>query len=118
MRTAKNQATLVAEVTQVGQVIPKVVAALPKDLDPKGFHAESQRLDASIATVKRLNVELKGAIGEKRGHEKAMRQLLKRVRAAVKGHFGDDSTEYALVGGTRLSERKKPVRKPRQTKAA
>jgi hypothetical protein len=31
---------------------------------------------------------------------------VKRVRAGVKGVFGDDSSEYELVGGTRLSERK------------
>jgi hypothetical protein len=28
------------------------------------------------------------------------------------GTFGDDSSEYEMVGGTRLSDRKRPVRKP------
>ena len=32
--------------------------------------------------------------------------LVKRVRAGVKGNFGDDSSQYEMVGGTRLSERK------------
>ena len=36
---------------------------------------------------------------------------LKRVRSGVKAYFGDDSTQYELVGGTRLSERKSPTRK-------
>jgi hypothetical protein len=31
---------------------------------------------------------------------------VKRVRAGVKGNFGDDSSQYEMVGGTRLSERK------------
>ena len=35
---------------------------------------------------------------------------VKRVRASVKGMYGDDSTQYELVGGTRLSDRK-PVRR-------
>ena len=31
---------------------------------------------------------------------------IKRLRSAVKGIYGDDSSQYELVGGTRLSERK------------
>ena len=37
---------------------------------------------------------------------------IKRVRATVKGVYGDDSSEYELMGGTRLSERRRPVRRP------
>ena len=37
---------------------------------------------------------------------------VKRVRATVKGTFGDDSPEYELMGGTRISERKRPTRRP------
>jgi hypothetical protein len=33
-----------------------------------------------------------------------------RARAGVKFYFGDDSTEYELVGGTRSSERKPRAR--------
>jgi hypothetical protein len=35
---------------------------------------------------------------------------VKRVRAGVKSYFGDDSSQYDRIGGTRLSDRK-PVRK-------
>ena len=35
---------------------------------------------------------------------------VKRVRASVRGIYGDDSTEYDMVGGTRLSDRK-PMRR-------
>ena len=38
----------------------------------------------------------------------------KRVRNAVKGLYGDDSSEYEMVGGKRLSERKPPTRKPKK----
>ena len=34
---------------------------------------------------------------------------IKRVRAGVKSNFGDDSSEFEMVGGTRLSERKPPI---------
>jgi hypothetical protein len=35
---------------------------------------------------------------------------VKRVRAGAKANYGDDSTQYAMVGGTRISERKTPRR--------
>jgi hypothetical protein len=36
---------------------------------------------------------------------------IKRMRATVKGTYGDDSSEYELVGGKRLSDRKKGGRR-------
>ena len=32
--------------------------------------------------------------------------IIKHLRYWIKGHYGDDSSEYEMVGGTRLSERK------------
>ena len=40
---------------------------------------------------------------------------VKRVRASIKGIYGDDSSQYEMVGGTRLSERKSPTRKASTT---
>jgi hypothetical protein len=37
--------------------------------------------------------------------------MVKRARAGIKATFGDDSSEYELVGGTRMSDRKTPARK-------
>ena len=36
---------------------------------------------------------------------------VKRVRSGVKANYGDNSSQYEMVGGTRLSERKSPTRK-------
>ena len=36
---------------------------------------------------------------------------VKRARAGVKATYGDDSSQYEMVGGTRLSERKPPTRR-------
>jgi hypothetical protein len=41
---------------------------------------------------------------------------VKRVRSAIKGVYGDDSTQYEMVGGTRMSERKPRTRKRPATK--
>jgi hypothetical protein len=35
---------------------------------------------------------------------------VKRVRATIKGLYGDDSIQYQMAGGTRLSDRKSPRR--------
>jgi hypothetical protein len=35
---------------------------------------------------------------------------VKRVRAGVKANYGDDSQQYEMVGGKRLSDRKSPRR--------
>jgi hypothetical protein len=40
--------------------------------------------------------------------------IIKRLRSWIKGHYGDDSSEYEMVGGTRLSERKPRARKKAQ----
>ncbi len=40
---------------------------------------------------------------------------VKRVRNGVKANYGDDSSQYEMVGGTRLSERKSPTRKTSTT---
>ncbi len=42
---------------------------------------------------------------------------VKRVRSTVKGIYGDDSSEYEMVGGTRKSERKHPARKTEAAQA-
>ncbi|HXI24140.1 MAG TPA: hypothetical protein VNG71_09785 [Pyrinomonadaceae bacterium] len=44
--------------------------------------------------------------------ESGLKDLNQRILAAVKAQFGPDSSEFELAGGTRRSERKKPVRKP------
>lgn len=38
--------------------------------------------------------------------------MVKRSRASFKGLYGDDSSQYEMVGGTRLSDRKTPRRTP------
>ncbi len=36
---------------------------------------------------------------------------VKRVRNGMKAIYGDDSSQYEMIGGTRTSERKSPTRK-------
>ena len=36
---------------------------------------------------------------------------VKRVRNGIKAVYGDNSSQYEMIGGIRKSERKRPVRK-------
>lgn len=58
---------------------------------------EMSRLEATITGLRNQRDALHTFIWSK----------VKRVRAGVKGTFGDDSSQYEMAGGTRLSERKK-----------
>jgi hypothetical protein len=50
--------------------------------------------------------------------ENSLRDKSKRVLSAVEAQYGPDSTEYEQVGGTRLSERKRPTGRPPTPKPA
>ena len=47
------------------------------------------------------------------GNDKLCRSFIKKILPAVGLKYGTDSSEYEKAGGVRESERKKPVRKPK-----
>ena len=78
------------------------VAALKADLD-KG--AEFQR------TISALEIQLTDQRNRRDAHYGELWKKVKRMRAAVKAIYGDDSSQYEVAGGTRVSERKPRNRK-------
>ena len=58
-----------------------------------------------------LEKQLTDLRNQRDGDNAAMWEKVKRVRSAVKGIYGDDSSQYELVGGTRMSDKKKPAKK-------
>jgi hypothetical protein len=65
------------------------------------LEAQIATLEAQLTDKRNLRDSQFGALWDK----------VKRVRSAVKGTFGDDSSQYELVGGTRMSDRKPSRRK-------
>jgi len=108
---AANDQDHLVEMRRILQVLPKLAAKLPADLDEKSLTGAADDLEKKIGEVKRLNALRTEAMNLRDDAVARINDLTKRVRAAVKGAYGDDSTEYELVGGTRLSDRKRPVRK-------
>jgi hypothetical protein len=77
-------AALSADITQAGQLLSQMNA-----------------LEAQITNLRNQRDALYQALWDK----------VKLVRNGVKANYGDDSSQYEMVGGTRLSERKSPTRK-------
>ena len=64
----------------------------------------------SLRNVELSLVSLENQMTEMRDRRDALQEStwdkVKRVRGGVKAYFGDDSTQYNIIGGTRLSDRK------------
>ena len=56
---------------------------------------------------------LDGKLNDLKGAETELDDLSGRMLAAVGVKYGKNSSEYEKAGGTRTSERKRPVRKPK-----
>jgi hypothetical protein len=65
-------------------------------------------LDVEISKLEKLLAEKRI---QRDGLALAIWEKVKRVRASVRGIYGDDSAQYGHVGGTRMSDRKPRVRK-------
>jgi hypothetical protein len=77
--------------------------------------AASLNTDVTTATALETQIAaLEAQLADKRaGRDAQFNNLwdkVKRARNSIKGSFGDDSSQYKMVGGTRLSDRKSPRR--------
>ncbi len=95
--SAWNQIT--PPLTTVGTLTPAILTA-----------------DVTAATTLESDMtKLEAQLTDKRNQRDALYtgiwDKVKRVRNGVKAIYGDDSSQYEMIGGTRLSERKAPTRK-------
>src|SRR5215212_2961680 len=75
------------------------------------FTAEVSAAAAVVAQITALEAQLADKRNQRDTAYINLWDKVKRVRSAAKGIYGDDSSQYEMVGGTRLSERKSPARK-------
>jgi predicted nucleic acid-binding Zn-ribbon protein len=81
-----------------------------------GLTLASYRAEVTAAQSKQdaynaLLTQVDQAYNEFQDAEKSIRDLSERMLAGVASKYGKDSSEYEMAGGTRKSERKRPVRK-------
>ena len=111
--TKTSDAALLDSMKRYKEAYPRIAVKMPKELDEKSLDSQIAKLETNMAEGKRADAARRAAVKEKRASRQAATRFVKRVRATVKGMFGDDSIEYALVGGKPMSEHKRPVRQPK-----
>jgi hypothetical protein len=67
---------------------------------------------ARLDSHNQLNATLDESTNATNREEDELQDLIRRYLSAVEAHYGPDSSEYEMVGGTRKSDRKRPKRKP------
>ena len=75
------------------------------------LEADLTQADAIDAKIKRLTIELTDARNQREALGQTVWDKVKRIRRGIQSLFGDDSTQYDLIGGTRVSDRKPNARK-------
>ena len=75
------------------------------------IEANLSKVDPIQMQISSLEAELTGLRNQRDELYIALWDQVKRARAGFKGIYGDDSSEYEIIGGTRRSERKRPTRK-------
>jgi hypothetical protein len=76
------------------------------DLDFMAFNAAIEKAGALESEVSELRTLLVDRLNKRNDAYASVWEMVKRVRSGVKGYYGDDSSQYEMVGGTRASERK------------
>ncbi len=104
---------VVTEARQLAGVVTKNKLKLPTGLTPEQMTKDADGAQKELDDIDQTKRSLTKKVTDKNKSIKGLRDAIKRLRNAVKGEYGDDSTEYESVGGKRLSERKPPVRKPK-----
>jgi len=80
------------------------------DLDTAAMTTDIDRATALASRMKSLEVELVDLRNQRDAAYLSLWDKIKRVRSGIKAVYGDDSSQYEMVGGTRRSERKAPRR--------
>ena len=85
------------------------------DVNHALLQADVTQINPILSQITQLETQLTDLRNQRDAISLNMWDKIKRIRSGVKAHYGDDSTEYELVGGTRLSDRKRSNRKPTPT---
>jgi hypothetical protein len=79
-----------------------------KDLTNVQFEQEVADFKAALSSLDDQAKALIPLRNDRDAKFERMNNLLVRLRAGIKGYFGDNSDEYELAGGTRTIDRSSP----------
>jgi len=81
------------------------------NINPAMLTADVTQVSPVLSQIVQLETQLTDLRNQRDAISQNMWDKIKRIRMGVKANFGDDSSEYEMVGGTRLSDRKPRARK-------
>jgi hypothetical protein len=81
------------------------------NLTVPGYEAKSNSVAARLEAYNQALAMLDQLLNEFQAEEAELNEFNRRYLSAAEAHFGPDSSEYEMLGGTRKSERKRPTRK-------
>jgi diadenosine tetraphosphate (Ap4A) HIT family hydrolase len=73
--------------------------------------ADMNQINPVMTQIMQLETQLTDVRNQRDALSQNIWDKIKRIRMGVKANFGDDSSQYEMVGGTRLSDRKPRSRK-------
>ena len=80
-------------------------------LAEEDFEKDITDPEALLARYNQMSSEMDDLLNQIQAGEARAADKSRRILSATEATYGPDSSEYEMVGGTRLSERKKPGRK-------
>jgi len=80
-------------------------------LDTAALTVDLNRARGIEEAITNLENQLTNMRNQRDAANNSLWDKIKRARAGIKATYGDDSSQYEMVGGTRLSERKTPTRR-------
>lgn len=114
MRKKKYPSNVIEQAQDVLQAWNQIGNSLTfGNINAAALTTELTSANSLVVDVGRLETQLEDKRNQRDVILASMWDKVKRVRASVKGSYGDDSYQYGLIGGTRISEKK-----PRSRKAA
>jgi hypothetical protein len=107
---SRTDANVLVEAKRMAEAVG-AFGKLPRQLGVRAMANRVAAFDAAIWEASTASAARARAVAEKMRVRTDLCMHMAQVRAAVKGLYGADSTQYADVGGTRASARKRPKRK-------
>jgi len=81
------------------------------DLAPEALEAVLNQVSQNTTKINRIKAESSEAHNERKALSQDVWDKIKRVRRGIQAIYGDDSSQFDIVGGTRVSDRKSNARK-------
>jgi hypothetical protein len=81
------------------------------DVNHAMLTADMEQINPIMTQILQLETQLTNMRNQRDAINQNIWDKIKRIRMGVKANFGDDSSQYEMVGGTRLSDRKPRTRK-------